>query len=154
MIRSAFLKISGIDGHAPLYAAENDAYARLLNEEQKAEADRKKTEFEALRKKAKPKYPLAHAVQGGGKAMQVYIRGNPASKGEWVARGTLEILEDEPRPTDPEAAKKHPFSRLDLAEAIASSAEPSHRPRDRKPRLAVALRERPGDDFKQLWSFG
>ncbi|MBT4798263.1 MAG: DUF1553 domain-containing protein [Verrucomicrobia bacterium] len=118
------LKNIWIDGHAPLYASENDAYAKLLNEEQKAEADRMKTEFESLRKKAKPKYPLAHAVQGGGKAMQVYIRGNPASKGEWVARGTLEILEDEPRPTNPEAAKKHPFSRLDLAEAIASSQNP------------------------------
>ena len=83
-----------------------------------------KAEFESLRKKAKPKYPLAHAVQGGGKAMQVYIRGNPASKGEWVARGTLEILENEPRPTDPEAAKNHPFSRLDLAKAIASPQNP------------------------------
>lgn len=118
------LKNIWYDGHAPLYAAENDAYAKLLNEEQKAEADRKKTEFESLRKKAKPKYPLAHGIQGGGKAMQVYIRGNPASKGEWVARGTLEILENEPRPTDPEAAKKHPFSRLDLAEAIASPQNP------------------------------
>ena len=118
------LKNIWFDGHAPLYAPENDAYAKLLNEEQKAEADRMKAEFESLREKAKPKYALAHGVQGGGKAMQVYIRGNPASKGEWVARGTLEILEHEPRPTDPEAAKKHPFSRLDLAEAIASSQNP------------------------------
>lgn len=118
------LKNIWFDGHAPLYASENDAYAKILNEEEKAEADRMKIGFEDLRKKAKPKYPLAHAVQGGGKAMQVYIRGNPASKGDWVARGTLEILEDEPRPTDPEEAKKHSFSRLDLAEAIASAKNP------------------------------
>ncbi len=118
------LKNIWFDGHAPLYASENDAYAKILNEKEKAEADRMKTGFEDLRKKAKPKYPLAHAVQGGGKAMQVYIRGNPASKGDWVARGMLEILEDEPRPTDPEEAKKHSFSRLDLAEAIASPENP------------------------------
>ena len=60
------LKNIWFDGHAPLYAPENDAYAKLLNEEQKAEADRMKAEFESLRKKAKPKYALAHGVQGGG----------------------------------------------------------------------------------------
>lgn len=118
------LKNIWFDGHAPLYASENDVYAKLLADEQKAEADRMKAEFEDLRKKATPKYPVAHAIQGGGKAMQVYIRGNPASKGEWVARGTLEILAEEPRPTDPEEAKKHSFSRLDLAEAIASPQNP------------------------------
>jgi hypothetical protein len=118
------LKNIWFDGHAPLYASENDAYARLLKAEQKAEADRMKAGFENLRKSAKPKYPVAHAIQGGGNAMQVYIRGNPASKGEWVARGTLEILEEEPRPTDPEVARNHPFSRLDLAEAIASPQNP------------------------------
>ena len=118
------LKNIWFDGHAPLYASENDAYARLLKAEQKAEADRMKAGFENLRKDAKPKYPVAHAIQGGGNAMQVYIRGNPASKGEWVARGTLEILAEEPRPTDPEVARNHSFSRLDLAEAIASQHNP------------------------------
>jgi hypothetical protein len=122
--RKRLLKNIWFDGHAPLYVSENDAYAKILDEDQKAEADRMKTGFENLRKEAKPRYPVAHAVQGGGKAMQVYIRGNPASKGEWVARGMVGFLEKEPRPTDPEAAKKHSFSRLDLAESIASSQNP------------------------------
>lgn len=56
--------------------------------------------------------------------MQVYIRGNPANKGEWVARGTLELLDDEPRPSDPEEAQKHSYTRLDLAEDIASAKNP------------------------------
>ena len=118
------LKNIWYDGHAPLYASENDVHAKLLDEERKTKADRMKAEFEELRKNATPKYPEAHAIQGGGEAMQVYIRGNPASKGEWVARGTLEILDDQPRPSDPEEAKKLSYTRLDLAEGIASSENP------------------------------
>ena len=118
------LKNIWYDGHAPFYASENDVYKSFLNQEQKEEADLKKAEFEELRKNGKPKYPVAHAIQGGGKAMQVYIRGNPANKGEWVARGALEILGDQPRPSDPEEAKKYSYTRLDLAEDIASAKNP------------------------------
>ena len=118
------LKNIWYDGHAPFYASDNDVYNKFLNEVQKKEADSKKAEFEGLRKNGLPKYPVAHAIQGGGKAMQVYIRGNPASKGDWVARGSLEILNDEPRPTDPEEAKKLSYTRLDLAEAITSPENP------------------------------
>ncbi len=118
------LKNIWYDGHAPFYASEDDVYKNFLNQEQKEEADLKKAEFEELRKNGKPKYPVAHAIQGGGKAMQVYIRGNPANKGEWVARGALEILGDQPRPSDPEEAKKYSYTRLDLAEDIASAKNP------------------------------
>jgi hypothetical protein len=118
------LKNIWYDGHAPFYASENDVHNSFLNQEQKKEADLKKAEFEELRKKATPRYPAAHAIQGGGEAMQVYIRGNPANKGEWVARGTLELLDDQPRPTDPELAKKLSYTRLDLAEDIASPKNP------------------------------
>ena len=118
------LKNIWYDGHAPFYASDNDVYNKFLSEVQKKEADSKKAEFEGLRKNGLPKYPVAHAIQGGGKAMQVYIRGNPASKGDWVARGSLEILNDGPRPTDPEEAKKLSYTRLDLAEAIISPENP------------------------------
>ncbi|MDA7881205.1 PSD1 and planctomycete cytochrome C domain-containing protein [Akkermansiaceae bacterium] len=118
------LKNIWYDGHAPLYVSEKDVYEKLLNEDQKAKADLMKAEFEALRKKAKPKYPVAHGIQGGGQAMQVYIRGNPASKGEWVARGSLGILDEQARPTDPEEVKKHSYTRLDLARSIASPKNP------------------------------
>ena len=118
------LKNIWFDGHAPFFASENDVHTKFLNREQKEEVDVKKAEFEELRKNAKPKYPMAHAIQGGGKAMQVYIRGNPANKGEWVARGIPQLLDDQPRPSDPEVAKKHSYSRLDLAQAIASPRNP------------------------------
>ena len=118
------LKNIWFDGHAPFFASENDVHKKFLNQEQKEEVDVKKAEFEELRKNAKPKYPMAHAIQGGGKAMQVYIRGNPANKGEWVARGIPQLLDDQPRPSDPEVAKKHSYSRLDLAQAIASPRNP------------------------------
>lgn len=118
------LKNIWYDGHAPFYASENDVHNSFLNQEQKKVSDLKKAEFEELRKKATPRYPAAHAIQGGGEAMQVYIRGNPASKGEWVARGTLELLDDQPRPTDPELAKKHSYNRLDLAQDISSPENP------------------------------
>jgi len=118
------LKNIWYDGHAPLYASEKDVHAKLLDEGRKTKADRMQAEFEALRANAKPKYPVAHAIQGGGNAMQVYIRGNPESKGEWVARGTLELLDDQPRPSDPEEAKKHSYTRLDLADDIDSPKNP------------------------------
>ena len=118
------LKNIWFDGHAPFFASENDVHKSFLNQEEKEEADGKMAEFKDLRKNAAPKYPVAHAIQGGGKAMQVYIRGNPANKGEWVARGTLELLDDEPRPSDPEEAQKHSYTRLDLAEDIASAKNP------------------------------
>jgi hypothetical protein len=118
------LKNIWFDGHAPFFASENDVHKSFLNQEEKKEADGKMAEFKDLRKNAAPKYPVAHAIQGGGKAMQVYIRGNPANKGEWVARGTLELLDDEPRPSDPEEAQKHSYTRLDLAEDIASAKNP------------------------------
>lgn len=118
------LKNIWYDGHAPFYASEDDVHDSFLNQEQKKEADLKKAGIEELRKKATPKYPEAHAIQGEGKAMQVYIRGNPESKGEWVARGTLELLDDQPRPSDPEAAQKHSYTRLDLAKGIASAENP------------------------------
>jgi len=118
------LKNIWFDGHAPFFASEDDVYKNFLNQEQQEESDVKKAEFEELRKNATPKYPAAPAIQGGGKAMQVYIRGNPANKGEWVARGTLQLLDDQPRPSDPEAAQNHSYSRLDLAQAIASPRNP------------------------------
>jgi hypothetical protein len=118
------LKNIWFDGHAPFFASENEVHKNFLNQEEKEEADEKMAEFKELRKNATPKYPAAHAIQGGGKAMQVYIRGNPANKGDWVARGTLELLDDQARPSDPEEAKKHSYSRLDLAEDIASAKNP------------------------------
>jgi len=118
------LKNVWFEGNAPLNASENDVNKFFLKDAEKQNADAYKAEWDLKKENAQPKYPASHAIAGGGRAMQVYIRGNPANKGNWVARGTLELLSDQPRPTDPNEAKKHAYSRLDLANAIASSDNP------------------------------
>jgi hypothetical protein len=111
-------------GNALFLSNEKDTEKYFLTDDQQKQADQYKTEADELRKTAQPKYPVAHAISGGGRAMQVYIRGNPANKGNWVARGTLAMLSDQPRPIDPNEAKKFAYSRMDLANAIASPDNP------------------------------
>lgn len=118
------LKNIWFDGHAPFYAPEKETQKMFLDEKQLAHCRKDEAELEALRKKAVPKYPVAHGIQGGGRAMQVYLRGNPATKGDWVARGNLKLISDKPRPTDPEEAKKLSYTRLNLANEIATSNNP------------------------------
>ena len=118
------LKNLWFDGHAPFYAPEKETQKMFLDEQQLAQCGKDEAELETLRKKALPKYPVSHGIQGGGRAMQVYLRGNPATKGDWVARGNLELISSEPRPTDPEEAKKKNYTRLDLANEIADRDNP------------------------------
>jgi hypothetical protein len=118
------LKNIWFEGNAPLHVSENEVEKFLLNPEEKQIAEAYKAEWDLRKENARSMYPASHAIAGGGQAMQVYIRGNPANKGDWVARGTLDFLSDQPRPTDPEEAKKLSYSRLDLANAIASPDNP------------------------------
>lgn len=118
------LKNIWFDGSAPFHVPEKETREIFLTEAQKAQATREEAELEALRKKALPKYPVTHGIRGGGQAMQVYLRGNPETKGDWVARGNLQLISDTPRPTDPEEAKKHSYTRLDLAHDLASPGNP------------------------------
>jgi hypothetical protein len=74
-------------------------------------------EVAQLKKEMPAKYAVAHVVSGNGPGMPVYIRGNPATKGEEAPKGFLQVL-----PTSKAAGKD--FSRLDLAEAIASKDNP------------------------------
>src|SRR5207244_534265 len=59
----------------------------------------------------------AHVVRGNGPGMKVYIRGNPATKGDDVPKGFLQVL-----PCSAKPGKD--FTRLDLANAIASKDNP------------------------------
>ena len=74
-------------------------------------------EVAKLKKAVPPKYPVAHVLSGNGQGMKVYIRGNPATKGEDAPKGFLQVLSN-PGP----AAKE--YTRLDLANAIASPTNP------------------------------
>jgi hypothetical protein len=70
-----------------------------------------------LKKTMPPAPPVVHVVSGNGPGMKVYIRGNPATKGEDAPKGFLQVL------PSPKAAGAD-FSRLDLANAIASEKNP------------------------------
>ena len=143
------LKNIWFDGHAPFFASENDVHKKFLNQEQKEEVDVKKAEFEELRKNAKPKYPMdtCHSRRRG-KAMQVYIRGNPANKGEWVARGIPQLLDDQPRPSDPEGRQKAFILSSRPGSGHCFSPESFDSPSHCQSDLAVALREGTGCVFK------
>ncbi len=76
------------------------------------------TESLAKIKKDMPAAPqVAHVISGNGPGMKVYIRGNPATKGEDAPKGFLQVL---PSPTPAGAA----YTRLDLANAVASKDNP------------------------------
>ncbi|MDY3561259.1 PSD1 and planctomycete cytochrome C domain-containing protein [Gemmata sp. JC673] len=69
-------------------------------------------------KKAMPAAPpVAHVISGNGAGMKVYVRGNPATKGEDAPKGFLQVL---PSPV----AAGGGYSRLDLANAIGSKDNP------------------------------
>jgi hypothetical protein len=74
-------------------------------------------EVAKLKKDMPPAIPVVHVVSGNGPGMKVYIRGNPATKGDDAPKGFLQVLP---------AAKQagNDFTRLDLANAIASKDNP------------------------------
>jgi hypothetical protein len=74
-------------------------------------------EVARLKKEMPQQPPIAHVVSGNGSGMKVYIRGNPANKGEDAPKGFLQVL-----PCSAPSGKD--FSRLDLANAIASKDNP------------------------------
>jgi hypothetical protein len=76
-----------------------------------------KDEVAKLKKEMPPAPPVAHVVSGNGPGMKVYIRGNPATKGEDAPKGFLQVL-----PCAKPAGGD--FTRLDLANAIASKDNP------------------------------
>ena len=71
-------------------------------------------EVKELQEASPPKYPVAHVIRGGGRPMNVYIRGNPAKRGAAVPRRFPALLSKE-RPTFTQGS-----GRLELAQAIAA----------------------------------
>ncbi len=69
-----------------------------------------------LKKEMPPAPPVVHVISGNGPGMKVYIRGNPATTGDAAPKGFLQVL--------PAAEAGNNFSRLDLANAIASRDNP------------------------------
>jgi hypothetical protein len=90
----------------------------LMAESLRKQHDELQAELDRLNAAAPPTPLKAPSVFGGGKAMQVNLRGNPDQLGETAPPGFLQIL----KPAN--AAKSAGFSRLDLAHAIASRDNP------------------------------
>ncbi len=74
-------------------------------------------EVAQLKKDMPPAPAVVHVVSGNGPGMPVYVRGNPATKGEEAPKGFLQVL-----PSQKQSGKD--FTRLDLANAIASKDNP------------------------------
>ncbi|MBN9522067.1 PSD1 domain-containing protein [bacterium] len=103
---------------APLFVAPADAEKHFFPAADRPELADMRKELEA-RKKASPPAPLqAHVLSGAGSGMKVYIRGNPATKGEDAPKGFLQVL------SKPDAAPAKNYTRLDLATAIATKDNP------------------------------
>ncbi len=99
--------------------AEKAKSSDKKNEEAQKEFEARKAELDSLRKEAPPPLPMAHAITGGGTALRVNIRGNVERLGEPAPPGFLRVL---PSAKTKEAAGK--FTRLELAEAVASPGNP------------------------------
>ncbi len=100
-----------------LKKAQKDAKDKPADKTLSAKAKELADEVAELKKKMPPQPAVAHVVSGNGPGMKVYVRGNPATKGEDAPKGFLQVL-----PCEATAGEK--FTRLDLANAIATPANP------------------------------
>ncbi len=105
------------DAHAPFFVAENEL-AGMLTEPEKQQLASLQFELDTLTKNRPPSGPMTPSIQGGGKGMQVFVRGNPARLGEQAPPGFLRILSSDNSPGG------KTFSRLELANAIVSPQNP------------------------------
>jgi hypothetical protein len=123
--KQAELQKGGLErGRAVTRLAAADAVrflptAWLLSEIGRKQFRERKAELDRHLKAAPPAPPIAHGVSGGGKAMPIYIRGSVDRPGELAPAGFVRILQ---RGND--SKPKQQFTRLDLADAIATAQNP------------------------------
>ena len=77
-----------------------------------------RTQLDETKKAVPPMYPSAPAIKGGGETMNVFLRGNPLKFGEVAPKGFLQLFRS------PISTPTKDYSRLDLANAIASPDNP------------------------------
>ena len=114
------LKQLWLDKNGLLYADDKATEQQLVTDDEKPKLASLRAQLEQRKKAAPAMYPVAHGVRGGGKPMQVYVRGNVNRKGEAAPPGFLQILTAHRDTASPESL----FTRLDLANAICSPANP------------------------------
>jgi cytochrome c553 len=101
---------------APFFIAPADA-EKFLAEDDKPKLAELRAELEKRKKSSPPAPPVAHVISGNGAGMKIYIRGNPATPGDAAPKGFLQVL-------TAAATTSNDFTRLDLANAIASKDNP------------------------------
>lgn len=106
------------DPAAPFFVAENDL-AGILAEPDRKQLETLQSQLDELTKHPAASGPMMPSIQGGGQAMQVFVRGNPENPGEPAPPGFLQILSPHERKND--ATR---FSRLELADAVVSPQNP------------------------------
>ena len=112
------MKALRADKNGPLSVPPEDAEKLFLDEAGKKEVAQLREESGRLKKSSPPMYPVAHSIRGGGQTMPLYIRGNPLKKGAPAPKGfpvSLSIAS---------AKRGEAYTRLDLADAIASRDNP------------------------------
>jgi hypothetical protein len=103
--------------NAPFFLAPADFEKNGLRDEQKKQLTEMRTELDKRKTAMPAMYAVAHVLQGGGQEMKVAIRGNPLKPGEPAPKGFLRVVA-------PTAAEGKDFTRLDLANTIASKDNP------------------------------
>ncbi|ADB18154.1 protein of unknown function DUF1549 [Pirellula staleyi DSM 6068] len=122
--REQLLKAIWLDDQSPLWVSPGELEKQFLSDEHKTELTSKREELEARKKAAPEPYPAAPVIKGGGKTLQIFVRGNPAVRGDWAARGFLQIVTGQEPTKDPQQAQSINYTRLELAEAVASPENP------------------------------
>ncbi|HTN76718.1 MAG TPA: DUF1553 domain-containing protein, partial [Pirellulaceae bacterium] len=122
--QKTLLRLVWQDDQAPLAINPGEIEKRFLAEDGKPQLQELRAELERRKQAAPAAYPATPVLKGGGKTLQVFVRGNPAVHGEWAARGFLRVLTNEEPITDPKLAQQKQYGRLELAQAIASADNP------------------------------
>ncbi|MFO0864510.1 MAG: DUF1553 domain-containing protein [Gemmataceae bacterium] len=84
--------------------------------ERRQAVEKMEADLDATKKSSPPAPPMAHVLKGGGAAMKVHLRGNPAKQGDLAPLRFLQVVGGESTPTK--------YTRLELAEDIASPKNP------------------------------
>jgi Protein of unknown function (DUF1553)/Protein of unknown function (DUF1549)/Planctomycete cytochrome C len=119
------------EAEARVKTAEKERKKSKPAEDAQKNYDACKAELDRLRKEAPAPLPMVHAITGGGTPMRVYKGGNVERVGEPAPPGYLRVLSPRPGTSGrgvggegPEGKPTDKFTRLELAEIIASPKNP------------------------------
>jgi hypothetical protein len=116
-VEQALLKVLWQDGAAPFFVEPKSIVGMLGPDAREEHATRQKN-IDQLAAAPPPAGPMMPSVSGGGEPLRIFVRGNPLQLGEPARPGFLRIL------GGVDQGESARFTRLDLANAIASPQNP------------------------------